>query len=66
MTVLYLLLSSPDSSPIERCWSRRKAILRKAKARTRDALDAALTQAIEHITRSDANGWFNLCGYAVH
>jgi transposase len=64
--LLYLLPYSPDYSAIESWWSKLKAILRKAKARTRDALDEALTQAIEHITRSDTNGWFNLCGYAVH
>jgi transposase len=64
--LLYLPPYSPDYSPIESCWSKLKAILRKAKARTREALDEALTQAIEHITRSDAKGWFELCGYAVH
>ena len=64
--LIYLPPYSPDYSPIESCWSKLKAILRKAKARTREALDEALTQAIEHISQSDANGWFNLCGYAVH
>ncbi len=64
--LLYLPPYSPDYSPIESCWSKLKAILRKAKARTREALDEALTQAIEHISQSDAKGWFNLCGYAVH
>jgi transposase len=64
--LLYLPPYSPDYSPIESCWSKLKAILRKAKARSREALDEALTQAIEHITQSDAKGWFNLCGYAVH
>ena len=63
---IYLPRYSPDYSPIESCWSKLKAILRKAKARTREALDEALTQAIEHISQSDAKGWFNLCGYAVH
>ncbi len=64
--LLYLPPYSPDYSPIERCWSKLKTILRKAKARTRKALDEALTQAIEHITQSDAKGWFNLCGYPVY
>ena len=64
--LIYLPPYSPDYSPIESCWSKLKAILRKAKARTREALDEALTQAIEHISQSDAKGWFNLCGYAVH
>ena len=64
--LIYLPPYSPDYSPIESCWSKLKAILRKAKARTREALDEALTQATEHISQSDAKGWFNLCGYAVH
>jgi len=64
--LLYLPPYSPDYSPIESCWSKLKALLRKAKARTREALDEALTQAIEHITQSDAKAWFHLCGYAVH
>jgi transposase len=64
--LIYLPPYSPDYSPIESCWSKLKAILRKAKARSREALDEALTQAIEHLTQSDAKGWFNLCGYPVH
>lgn len=64
--LIYLPPYSPDYSPIESCWSKLKAILRKAKARSREALDEALTQAIEHITQSDAKGWFNLCGYPIH
>lgn len=64
--LLYLPPYSPDYSPIESCWSKLKTSLRTAKARTRDALDAALTHAIEQITETDAKGWFKLCGYALH
>jgi transposase len=64
--LLYLPPYWPDSSPSESSWSKLKAKLRKAKARTRRALDKALNQAIEHITGSDAKGWFKLCGYALH
>lgn len=63
--LIYLPPYSPDYSPIESCWSKLKAIFRKAKARTLEALDEALTQAIAHISQSDPKGWFNLCGYAV-
>jgi transposase len=45
---------SPDLSPIEPCWSKVKTALRKAKARTREA-----------ITDADAHGWFRHCGYAL-
>ena len=65
-TLLYLPPYSPDYSPIENCWSKLKASLRKAKARTREALDDALKHAIESITDTDAKGWFKHCGYALN
>lgn len=65
-TLLYLPPYSPDYSPIENCWSKLKTSLRKAKARTREALDDALKQAIESITDTDAKGWFKHCGYPLH
>jgi transposase len=64
--LLYLPPYSPDLSPIENCWSKLKAILRKVKARTRDTLDEALKHGIEKITAADAAGWFTHCGYALH
>jgi transposase len=64
--LLYLPAYSPDFSPIENCWSKLKAILRKVKARTRGALDEALKQSIEGITEADAAGWFRHCGYTLH
>lgn len=65
-TLLYLPPYSPDWSPIEPCWSKLKTFLRAAKARTREALDQALTNAIRTITAADAHGWFAHCGYALH
>jgi hypothetical protein len=53
-------------SPIEPCWSKLKTCLRALKARTREALDSALAHAIDTISATDARGWFNHCGYAVH
>jgi transposase len=53
-TLLCLPPYSPDWSPIEPCWSKLTTFLRAAKARTRDALDAALKQAIDTITTTDA------------
>lgn len=64
--VLYLPPYSPDWSPIEPCWSKLKTCLRAAKARTRDALDAALRAALDVVTVADARGWFKHCGYALH
>lgn len=64
--LLYLPPYSPDLSPIEHCWSKLKTALRAAKARTREALDTAITHALTTITTSDAHHWFANCGYAVH
>jgi len=53
---------SPDLSPIELCWSKLKEILRSAKARTSEALDEAITSAINAITEENALNWFQHCG----
>jgi len=63
--LIYLPPYSPDLSPIERCWSKIKIHLRKAKARTRETLELALKQALTAVTESDALNWFAHCGYAV-
>lgn len=62
----YLSPYSPDYNPIERCWSKIKTYLRKAKARTYRALVRAIKEALETITESDIRAWFEFCGYAVH
>lgn len=49
-TLLYFPPYLPDYSPIANCWSKLRTSLRKAKARTREALDDALKRAIESIT----------------
>ena len=64
--LIYLPPYSPDLNPIEKCWSKIKTYLRKAKARTRDELEKALCEALLLITKEDAIGWFRSCGYAIH
>lgn len=64
--LIYLPPYSPDLNPIEKCWSKIKTYLRAAKARTREALEAALKAALLTITAEDAAGWFESCGYRVH
>ena len=59
----YLPSYSPDLSPIEKCWSKLKAIVRAKAARTRAYLDQAITEALDMITAQDARGWFAHCGY---
>ena len=54
---------SPDFNPIELCWSKVKAALRAAKARTLDALVDAIAQALRSISFTDIQNWFAHCGY---
>jgi transposase len=61
----YLPPYSPDFSPIEECWSKVKAILRATAARTLEALEQAITQALAVITSQDAHGWFAHAGYCA-
>jgi transposase len=63
--LLYLPPYSPDLSPIEPCWSKVKTALRKAKARTRAALDTAIAGVMVAVSRADARGWFKHCGYPL-
>jgi transposase len=56
---------SPDFNPIEHCWSKIKTALRRAKARTVDALFDAINQALDTITEADIRGWFTHCGYPI-
>lgn len=63
--LIYLPPYSPDLNPIERCWSKIKTYLRAAKARTREALEEAIRQALATVTESDAQAWFKHCGYAL-
>jgi transposase len=64
-TLIFLPPYSSDFNPIELCWSKVKAALRKAKARTYEALLEALAAALRSVTERDARGWFSHCGYAV-
>ena len=61
--VLFLPGYSPDFSPIEEAFSKLKTALRRAGARTREALQEAIGQALLTITAQDARGWFHHCGY---
>jgi transposase len=61
--LLYLPPYSPDYNPIEEAFSKIKAILRKAGARTRGALVEALGTAISAVTAADTRGYFEHGGY---
>lgn len=63
--IKYLPPYSPDKNPIEFAWSKIKSILRKIKARTREALDEALAWSMDQLTPSDLENWFKECGYQL-
>ena len=63
--LLYLPSYSPDLNPIEEAFSKMKNLLRKAEARSREALLEAIGAAISAVSDRDARGFFEHCGYRV-
>jgi transposase len=61
--LVYLPSYSPDFSPIEEAFGKIKCLMRKAEARSREALLEAMGTAISAITDQDARGFFEHCGY---
>jgi len=59
--VLYLPPYSPDLNPIEKAWSKLKQLLRSTKARSKEMLDQAITDALLLISPDNAKAWFRLC-----
>jgi transposase len=64
-SLLFLPPYSPDFTPIEQAFSKLKAILRGLGARTREALEEAVRQAVAAITPADATAWFAHAGYTL-
>ena len=62
-SLVFLPSYSPDFNPIEEAFSKIKGILRKAKARTFEALVEATGAALSAVTEEDARGFFRHCGY---
>ena len=67
---MYLPSYSPDLlNPIEEAFAKIKGILRKAEARTREALVEALVEAMGRALSSvgarDARSFFKHCGYCA-
>lgn len=61
--LLFLPSYSPDLNPIEEAFSKIKNIVRKAAARTCEALNKAIAEAMSAVTLEDVAGWFSNCGY---
>lgn len=61
--MLFLPPYSPDFNPIEMAFSKIKAALKKAAARTVHALWDAIRDAINAVSPQDAHSFFTACGY---
>jgi transposase len=63
LELLYLPSYSPDYNPIEEAFAKIKNLLRKAAARTRDALVEAIGAALSAVSAADIRGFFEHAGY---
>ena len=62
-TLLFLPPYSPDFNPIEQLFAKLKALLRKAAARTVDALWQTIAEVIEVFTTDECANYFRNSGY---
>jgi transposase len=62
-SLLYLPPYSPDLNPIEQFFAKLKALLRKAAARTRDALWETIGVLLESITAAECQNYLVNSGY---
>ncbi len=63
--LLFLPPYSPDLNPIEEAFSKVKTLLRRAGARTHEALIEAMGRALGAVTEKDTRGFFEHCGYPI-
>jgi transposase len=63
--VLYLPPYSPDLNPIEQFFAKLKALLRKAAARTKDALWATIGSALDSFPPEQCANYLAHCGYGA-
>jgi transposase len=62
--LLYLPAYSPDYNPIEEAFAKIKnLLLRKAAARSKEALVEAIGAALSAVTAADVRGFFEHAGY---
>ena len=64
-SVLYLPSYSPDFNPIEHLFAKLKELLRKAAARTREALWDAIGRHLEDFTPEECRNYLAHCGYEL-
>ncbi len=62
-TLLYLPPYSPDLNPIEKFFSKLKALLRKAAKRTVETLWEQIGELLNSISSTECSNYFASCGY---
>jgi len=62
----YLPPYSPDLNPIERMWSKVKALIKKAKARAQPTLYDAIGQALKAVDSTELAHYYVAAGYDTH
>lgn len=62
-SLLYLPPYSPDFNPIEMAFSKLKAILRKAAARSIDNLWQVIADTLDKFSQQDCTNYFTAAGY---
>jgi transposase len=55
---------SPQVNPIEMAWAKLKALLRAARVRSREQIEAVIKESLIKLDYSDAQGWFKACGHS--
>ena len=60
----FLPAYSPDLNPIEQVFAKLKTLLRKAEARTIDAVRDRIGTILHHFTPDECANYFRNCGYA--
>ena len=63
--LLYLPPYSPDLNPIEQLFAKLKTLLRKAAARRREALWAAVGNLLDAFDPDECRNYLANCGYAL-
>ncbi len=64
-SVLYLPSYAPDLNPIEQFFAKLKALLRKAAARTKDALWATIGALLDCFSPEECQNYLTNCGYEL-
>ncbi|MPR12644.1 IS630 family transposase [Microvirga tunisiensis] len=62
-SILYLPPYSPDLNPIEQLFAKLKALLRKAGARTKEALWTTIGELLDAFSSDECRNYLRNCGY---